>query len=356
MAFIGAYKRVITLSPATPEADFQVKVELTPDNFNYNRTKPNGEDLRFYQPDGTLLPYWIEKWDTLGTSIIWVKVQTAGVDQLDMFYGNPLAEAASSVSNTFIREIDGLIGSWHMDEGTGDTTKDTSGYGNDGTITGATWGDGYYGKALHYDGDDYVNCGNAEVLDNTQPIAVEMRVLFESLPDAYVYLVDKYQAAYKGYRLREEKTTGYITFLIYDGSAEYYILSNTKVTTNEWYHIVSGYDGADLHIYLNGTSDASKSVNITRAYGTSDLRLGNSHVGYQDEVRIYNRFPTAEEIVDLANYYGYTTVNYPGKVLVRKWADPMPTATVGDEIALITESITLNSVITREVTLKSKLR
>lgn len=44
-----------------------------------------------------------------------------------------------------------------FDEGSGTIAKDESGYGNDGTIYGATWIDGISGKALAFDGvDDYV--------------------------------------------------------------------------------------------------------------------------------------------------------------------------------------------------------
>ena len=190
--FIAAYGRVITLSPATPEADFQVKLELTPDNFNYNRTKPNGEDLRFYQPDGTPLPYWIEKWDTSGTSIIWVKVQTAGLDQFHMYYGNPRAEAASNVNDTFIRIIDGLVACWHMDEGEGSVIYDTSGNGNDGTIYGATWTDGKFGKALSFDGEnDYVKIPDSASLDITDEITIEVRVKTDTPVGESVGIVDK---------------------------------------------------------------------------------------------------------------------------------------------------------------------
>ncbi len=47
----------------------------------------------------------------------------------------------------------GLVGEWHFD---GDA-KDSSGNGNDGTVYGATFVDGKFGKALSFDGmDDYV--------------------------------------------------------------------------------------------------------------------------------------------------------------------------------------------------------
>jgi hypothetical protein len=53
--------------------------------------------------------------------------------------------------------IDGLVGEWHFDEGSGNIAKDSSGNNNDGIIHGAEFDDGKFGKALSFDGvDDYV--------------------------------------------------------------------------------------------------------------------------------------------------------------------------------------------------------
>jgi hypothetical protein len=40
----------------------------------------------------------------------------------------------------------------HFDEGSGTVARDSSGYGNDGMIHGATWTEGISGKALSFDG------------------------------------------------------------------------------------------------------------------------------------------------------------------------------------------------------------
>jgi hypothetical protein len=57
-------------------------------------------------------------------------------------------------------------------------------------------------------------------------------------------------------------------------------------------------------------------------------------LGIIDEVRIYSRQLLPEEILDLYNNYGYTTPNYPGKVLVRKYIFPEPTVSIGAEEVL----------------------
>jgi len=119
-------------------------------------------DIRFVDIDNTtVLPYWIEKKVNASYAIIWVNVfSNAMTDgKILMYYGNPSVSSESNANNTFIRVIDGVVGSWNFDEGSGTTAHDVSGNSNDGTIYGATWVDGKYNKALNFDGvNDYVSC------------------------------------------------------------------------------------------------------------------------------------------------------------------------------------------------------
>lgn len=96
------YRKAITLSPATSVANYQVKIDLTTSNFDYSKAQSTGADLRFYQTDGTALDYWIETWNTSGTSTIWIEVATSGTSSIYMYYGNSTASAGSNGTNTFI--------------------------------------------------------------------------------------------------------------------------------------------------------------------------------------------------------------------------------------------------------------
>jgi len=65
----------------------------------------------------------------------------------------------------------GLVGLWHMNEGSGNITNDSSGLGNNGTCYNAghlcNWTVGRFGYGVLFDGvDDYVDCGNDASLDN----------------------------------------------------------------------------------------------------------------------------------------------------------------------------------------------
>ena len=91
----------------------------------------------------------------------------------------------------------GLVGWWRFDEGTGNTAKDSSQYGNDGTIYGTpTWVNGKYGKALSFDGaNNYVNCGNSSSLDLTSALTVSCWISVPSPLTGWVGIVSKYQYA-----------------------------------------------------------------------------------------------------------------------------------------------------------------
>ena len=93
------FYRKITLSAATPLANFQVKLTLTAGQ--YTNMNTSGNDLRFYDANNNVCTYWIEAFNTAGTSTIWVKVPVSGTGSLLMFYGNAAATAVSDGTNTF---------------------------------------------------------------------------------------------------------------------------------------------------------------------------------------------------------------------------------------------------------------
>lgn len=97
-----------------------------------------------------------------------------------VYYGNSKATSLSNFSSVFTKNYNdsGYVGLWHMDEGSGTTTVDSSGNGNTGKITGATWGandGGMWGSTgvtfnngsyLHFKGiSNYVDFGNGKSLN-----------------------------------------------------------------------------------------------------------------------------------------------------------------------------------------------
>ena len=84
---------------------YQVLITLNSANFNFNRAKTDGSDVRFTHSDGTTdLKYWIESWDKAGQlAYIWVRVPSLGngSTSIYLYYNNPQATPVSDGSATF---------------------------------------------------------------------------------------------------------------------------------------------------------------------------------------------------------------------------------------------------------------
>jgi len=249
-----------------------------------------------------------------------------------LYYGNGNFSGTSNASATFIRVIDGLIGSWHLDEGSGTTAYDSSGNDNDGTIYGgATWVDGKFGKALNFDGsDDYVNCGNNFVLEDFTICWWEYPT--ELASGKFYSPICRY---YKdGPVFQHENEGARLTMYKKDGdSFQELAWGGVGISINQWYFIAVTFKSSTrvAELYVNGTSKGTLTFNDGTFDNTHDFIIGarvppgwRYFKGKIDEVLVFNKTLSVEEILDLYNNYGYTTENYPGKVLVRKYTDIEP--------------------------------
>lgn len=81
---------------------YQVKIDVMYDP----AMKVDFSDLRFTRDDGvTLLQYWIEDYTVSASAEVWVKVPSvpgSGATTIYMYYGNPAATSASNIQKTFI--------------------------------------------------------------------------------------------------------------------------------------------------------------------------------------------------------------------------------------------------------------
>lgn len=90
------YMRIINISNPTDEplTNYQILIQLTDTNFNYDNVNCNGTDIRFLREnrENEEEPYWIERWNPSDThtSRIWVKVREIPPDgcNITMYYGN----------------------------------------------------------------------------------------------------------------------------------------------------------------------------------------------------------------------------------------------------------------------------
>jgi hypothetical protein len=196
-----------------------------------------------------------------------------------------------------------------FEENSGDLTFDSSGNGNHGKIYGATWVDGKYGKALSFDGvNDYVSTGKS-LLNNLSsftlagwiyPKSSGSRIGFFGQNDAIEF--------------------GFIdadTIQCWTSGGGYVNWDFTSATFpfNEWHYIAAVGNGSNIKLYVDGELKSTGGTSTTN-YGSSSYFFniggggifdasGNWFNGTIDEVRVYNRALTEDEIKH--SYYEYRT-------------------------------------------------
>jgi hypothetical protein len=239
---------------------------------------------------------------------------------------NPAGENVTQVSNVEFRyggaDRD-LVGFWKFDEGSGDVAEDLSGYGNDGNLTAngssakPTWTYGCkFGSCLEFDGvDDYVEVPDDASLDTAFGTLVWTK-------EAWVYprswanwaaIVDKMTSGYWSNSLGGIWASDQGGFTAVIGSGEpgnppgSVVYVHFKPPLNAWYHVVAVADGEKIYLYLNGElkgsaviTDYIKSTltpnDAPVIIGKRTADIGPSFDGTIDEVRIYNRALSPEEI------------------------------------------------------------
>ena len=341
---------------------YQILVELDSDNFDFSKAKSDGGDLRFTllnggPPSGNLLPYWIESYDQASEKgRIWVKVYSipaSDTTTIIMHYGNSNAESASSGTSTFeLYDVSGIVGFWHMDEdswsGASGEVKDETGV-NDGTAQGgASTTDGKFNRAGSFDGtDDYVDCGNDGSLDITNAVTIEGWVYSDLSGDDnnnHIIvgktdhgLTNKIQYHLIHLFAAGASNDGKIAFTYHTQDGGYFdYTSNTVLPLQQLVHVAATYDGTtqEVKLYVDGNLDSTHSghsslpINSAPVTFAANADGGERWDGTIDEVRIYNRALSEDEISTIYDNYMEKTGSYYN---VRKYTDPEPTVTVSKD-------------------------
>jgi hypothetical protein len=219
------------------------------------------------------------------------------------------------------------------DNESGGYVRDGSVYNNFGTNSGATFNSSCgttsagndLGGCYRFDGTTSINIEDQAALDFAcdQPFSFALWVNPDNA-DGFDNLFDKSDGSHLGYYAYWYAADGRIAFSFGDSSAGRMRAStDTTVNIGSWNHVVINYDGsnavAGITFYINGelVADTDRTSGTpSTCVNSNPLQFANGTLGFSeawmDELRIFNRTLSADEISKLYNGTKNNT-NYWGK-------------------------------------------
>ena len=214
-----------------------------------------------------------------------------------------------SVQPANAQSTGGLVAAYNFDEGSGYTLTDRSGSGNHGTISYATWNKtGKYNGSLSFNGlYSLVTIKDSPSLDLTTGLTLAAWVYPTSTLNSWPTIILKEQTGDLAYSLYANSDLNKPSGAIFTTS-EILARGANLLPLNTWTHLALTYDGSYMRFYVNAVLTGSIPKTGPIATSTFPLRIGGNKLwsneyfkGYIDDVRIYNRALSAEEIKAIMN-------------------------------------------------------
>ncbi len=294
--FLSDTDGTLTISVAEPDGGWQTydSVTITADELKVYPMTGDVEKVKLKFSAGATVTAWY----SLIAQVFKVSLQKPIV------WGKALEKVL--LRDRVIGDLEGsLVCLLPFEEGFGVRVRDYSLFENHGTISGATWVDGKYGKALSFDGlNDYVSVPHNPSLNfGTGNFTLEVWVKLYSLATFQDLMIKTYDWSTAYEFFFSSGLGGRFAMSVYDGTHYPVAYTTTVLETDVWYHLVGTREGDYAKVYLKGNFEAD---DIDGPLGSPDnignFLIGNDIVyptplnGATDEVRVYNRALNAQEI------------------------------------------------------------
>lgn len=225
-------------------------------------------------------------------------------------------------------EPEGLVLYYTFDREEDDVITDLSGTGNNAKVKGQPkWVDGKIGNALEFNVQgDYLEVPDSDSLKSDEiTIALWVNWTGDKLPAKPIQKY-KYQVAGYVFKMENEETNMWI----YDKGAQAHMYRAVPLPTpGEWTHLAVTFDGEMQRGYVNGVKArkggaADMPWNDPIGHMNVSLKIGaygsDTYTGMIDEVAIYNRALSEEEILrTMEGGHAVIAVHPLGKLATR-WA------------------------------------
>ncbi len=208
-----------------------------------------------------------------------------------------------------------LVALWAMD---GDA-KDSSGKGNNGTVTGAVqWVPGHTGQALKLLGNGtWVDCGTGASLNLTEAVTFTAWIKPGSDVGADRKIGGNQDNVTGGYKMgvySNKKVEFEVRTIANNNGGSTNLNRNvaggTVLQADEWYHVAGVYaKGQFIRTYVFGNLDREQVTTTVLGTSTGSFKLGRETfgtggtwwLGALDDVRVYNKALSQEELLWLAS-------------------------------------------------------
>jgi hypothetical protein len=213
---------------------------------------------------------------------------------------NNVGPNSNAASVTTLNTNPNLIAAYSFNEGSGSTVTDSSGHGNTGTVTNATWSTaGKYGNALSFNGtSSRVTINDSPSLHLTTGMTLEAWVNPAVLMSGWDDIVYRGNDNYYLVVFDGAPVAGLTTA----SSASNNTFGPSALPLNTWTHIAQTFDGGTVTLFVNGVQVASTAVAGSIQDTTNPLEIGSDHIfgqyfqGLIDDVRVYNVALTQAQI------------------------------------------------------------
>jgi len=317
-----------TLVPSR-QNDFPVLVKITdPANPIFGTARPDGDDILFTLGDKiTKIPHELTLFrDTVQEEMVaWVRIETLGTGPttIYMYYG---CAGASSQENAAGVWDTGFKMVTHLNETAGGSgaVKDSTCNSNHATNGGSypqppifgapgSLGNGvqFHGGGMWASYGGHISAPHNSSLDITGPFTVEAWIKAKG-SDNYLMIVDKYYGnstksyGFTFYMVGGAQGKGRIRLSTYGGSVHDNLVGGrTDLQTDTWHHVAGVFDGANMHLYVDGVLDTTKASVLSPASTADGLSIGKRTCGWGgyspfmgtiDEVRLSDTGRSADWI------------------------------------------------------------
>lgn len=257
------------------------------------------------------------------TNSLWTEANLSGYGCASHSYLHYCFEQPGTPPQTQIVPS-GLTGYWRLDDQGETSLYDSTGNGNNGTMTGANTS----ARSVEAPVARGINIGNDSCITLTQsntlfptPGAWSVALWFNATsitPTAYadrLFSVKRGASGTSGSSSSPYLAAGQLGYLYYSGATATDVPDVHAINTGMWYHFAVTYNGSLHRVYLNGQLVGSY-AGSTPAIGSHEATIGCFNVanpdefnGLIDDFQIYNRVITQQEVTEIYQAQGAIRYN-----------------------------------------------